>query len=570
MVNKTKVARMKEREKIAAMLKTAVLSLCQEKYKNPIEVDALICVALTPTDNHVVKIHETLGFFGNKNSGAVTTQDTNGDQNICKVSNIWSMGPKSKRKRKVTNEDMLMNTPAGGDMTAWQAENISKNLSEARTDVSGLEALKNDTPVKKYPYLVQTLCGEDNMYLSSVGKDVLRKGDGENSVAPTQPKEPASVASILSGLMIPMSTASTPLKPIPAAESPNIQVAETSIRRKRKLDRGEIRRASPVTQDNEDDESQDYTSIKEQRDDGLYNQNVSDKEHDSSANNDESNSNQTMSDQTLPGGIVIKEEPIWSTTEDTESKWPTENEENSSEVDNSQTSSTCNTPTQFFQPESPEVPLEMSVTSIKEEPQDSDISEPEMEIDIDIDSSQFEHNRKSDSLSISETNKRSILSKILKGKSLKEAYESGVAKDRLSPPNTGEDQDNSLVYRLPFVSFQDLFPGEVSGEKSQERDNVAITSPLETSMRVGAALTPTEHANRKFELLTSSLLEKRNMAKAPYPTRLSSGGKNQVNYSEMANMGADFDVSDNSGSPRSDLSYSPRLQEMLDDNEKKS
>ncbi|XP_021359162.1 uncharacterized protein LOC110454116 [Mizuhopecten yessoensis] len=586
MVNKTKVARMKEREKIAAMLKTAVLSLCQEKYKNPIEVDALICVALTPTDNHVVKIHETLGFFGNKNSGAVTTQDTNGDQNICKVSNIWSMGPKSKRKRKVTNEDMLMNTPAGGDMTAWQAENISKNLSEARTDVSGLEALKNDTPVKKYPYLVQTLCGEDNMYLSSVGKDVLRKGDGENSVAPTQPKEPASVASILSGLMIPMSTASTPLKPIPAAESPNIQVAETSIRRKRKLDRGEIRRASPVTQDNEDDESQDYTSIKEQRDDGLYNQNVSDKEHDSSANNDESNSNQTMSDQTLPGGIVIKEEPIWSTTEDTESKWPTENEENSSEVDNSQTSSTCNTPTQFFQsqPENSDDPMEMSVTSVKEEPQDSDIGEPEMEIDTDIDSSQFDFNRNSDSGSISETTKNSILLKILKGKSLAEAYKSSIPKDRFGSeskegtsmsncqPNTGEDQDNSLVYRLPFVSFQDLFPGEVSGEKSQERDNVAVTSPLETSMRVGAALTPTEHANRKFELLTRSLLEKRNRAKGPYSTRLSSGRKNPVNYTEMADVGSDFDVSDGSGSPRSELddSYSPRLQGMLEDDEEKS
>ncbi|XP_060065284.1 uncharacterized protein LOC132545605 [Ylistrum balloti] len=590
MVNKTKVARMKERERIAAVLKTAVLSLCQEKYKNPIEVDALICVALTPTDNHVVKIHETLGHFGNKGLGLVS-QDTNGEQNICKVSSIWSMGPKSKRKRKNTNEDMLIPMQGEGDFTAWQTKENSEKLSEISTNVSGSEALKNDTPVKKYPYLVQTLCGEDNMYLSTVSKDVLKK-DMENSVTPTQPKEPASVASILSGLMIPMSAASTPIQPVLQAESQTVTPAETSIRRKRKLDRGEIRRASPesVTQENDDEDgdSQDYTLIKEQSEENLYDQKVSDKENvDSSVNNEESNSNQTIS-ETLPGGIVIKEEPVWSSTEDTEPKWPTENEdENNSDVDQSQTSSTCNTPTSFFQSqtESTENPMEMSVTSIKEEPQDSDIGEPEMEIDTDIDSSQLDQGRNSDSGIISETTKNSILLKILKGKSLAEAYKSSVPTDRFSnsgnkegnssltnQPNVGEDQDNSLVYRLPFVSFQDLFPGEVSGNKSQVSENVSVTSPIETSMRVGAALTPTEHANRKFELLTRSLLEKRNRVKGPYSTRLSSGRKNPVNYTEMADVGSDLEASDDSGSTRSeqDDSYSPRLQGMLEDDEEKS
>ncbi|XP_021359161.1 uncharacterized protein LOC110454115 [Mizuhopecten yessoensis] len=561
MMNKTEVDRMKERDRIAAILRTAVLSLCQEKYQNPIEVDALICVALTPTDNHVVKIHETLRVFGNEASRETPPQDANGDQNICKVSNTWSIGPKSKRKRKETTEQRVMMTEAEHDLRELQTQENSEDLLGANASESGSEVVTNGTSVRKYRHLSQNLCGEDNMCLSTINKDVLRKGDVESCVKLTQPKNPGFV---VSGLIIPVGTA-LPIQPIPVAESHKVPVAETSIYQIGKLDHGKTHRASMLTQD-DNYTYKDYTAMKRQSKDSLYSQKVSKKKDDSSADSDENNSIQTMR-ETLPGGMVIKEETIWSTTE---SKWPMENDENSGEVDNSQTSSTCNTPTQFFQPESPEVPLEMSVTSIKEEPQDSDISEPEMEIDIDIDSSQFEHNRKSDSLSISETNKRSILSKILKGKSLKEAYESGVAKDRLSPPNTGEDQDNSLVYRLPFVSFQDLFPGEVSGEKSQERDNVAITSPLETSMRVGAALTPTEHANRKFELLTSSLLEKRNMAKAPYPTRLSSGGKNQVNYSEMANMGADFDVSDNSGSPRSDLSYSPRLQEMLDDNEKKS
>ncbi|XP_033743240.1 uncharacterized protein LOC117329406 [Pecten maximus] len=587
MVNKTKVARMKERERIASLLKTAVLSLCQEKYKNPIEVDALICVALTPTDNHVVKIHETLGHFENKTSELLSSQDANGDQNICKVTDIWSMGPKSKRKRKNTTElNKLIRMQGGGDLSAWQADESAEKLSDISITASGSEGLKNDTSVKKYPYLVQTLCGEDNMYLSSVSKDVLKK-DVENPVTPTQPKEPASVASILSGLMIPMSTASTPVPPIPAAESLNIQASETSIRRKRKLDRGEIRRASPVTQDDDNDsESTDYTSIKEKSEDSLYNQKPSDKEQESSVNNDESSSNQTMS-ETLPGGIVIKEEPLWSPNEDTESKWQTENEEeNNSEVENSQTSSTCNTPTHFYQsqPESTESLMEMSVTSVKEEPQDSDPGEPVMEIDTDIDSSQLDQSRNCDSGLISETTKNSILLKILKGKSLAEAYKSSVPTERLSggnsngtsasvsQQNTGEDQDNSLVYRLPFVSFQDLFPGDVSGEKSQERENVSVTSPHETSMRVGSALTPTEHANRKFELLTRTLLEKRNRVKGPYSTRLSSGRKNPVNYTEMADVGSDFDGSDDSSSRRSELddSYSPRLQGMLDEDEEKS
>lgn len=585
MVNKTKVARMKERERIASVLRAAVLSLCQEKYKNPIEVDALICVALTPTDNHVVKIHETLGNFRQRNTGFISPHNTNGDQNICKVSNIWSMGPKSKRKRKMTPDLSYANKMIPAHEGGWQAEDSAEKLSDISINASGSEGLTSDTSVKKYPYLVQTLCGEDNMYLSPVSKEALRSKEEENPAPPTQPKEPASVASILSGLMIPMSTASTRNVP-PVLTADSQKVSDAIVGQNIKINSSEVDRSTPVTQN--DESSQEYTAIKEQSEDRIYKQKDSDKEKESSVNNDESNSNQIIS-ETLPGGIVIKEEPVWSNNdEDSQPKWPTENEEgNNSEAENSQSSSGCNTPAQFYpsQAESNDDPMEMSVTSIKEEPQDSDVGEPEMEIDTDIDTSQYEQRQNSDSGPISETTKNSILLKILKGKSLAEAYKSSVPTEKVSSgnkngtpssmnqSNMGEDQDNSLVYRLPFVSFQDLFPGDVSGDKSQQGENVSVTSPIETSMRVGTSMTPTEKANRKFDLLTRSLLEKRNRGKGPYSTRLSSGRKNPVNYTEMADVGSDFDVlSDDSESPRSeqDDSYSPRLRGLLDNVEDKS
>ncbi|XP_033743241.1 uncharacterized protein LOC117329407 [Pecten maximus] len=437
MVKETKMDKIKEREKIAAVLKKAVLSLCQEKYHNPIEVDALICVAVTPTDNHVVKIHETIGNLKDQPS-EVSLQDANDGQNTCNVSSTWSTVQNSKPKTNSTiYEDLLMES--GSDSTAWQANENPENLSGLSTSNSTYQGPIYD---------------KVNMYL---GTDVFR--NIENSVMSTKPTELVSVAS---GLVISNNTASTLVYPI-STQSQKVPIAKTSICRKRPLDHGDIQR-SLVTQ--KDKVSQNYAMIKERSEDRQYHQKVSEIEQDFSLNNAERSSTLTSS-EAFPGDIMIKEEPLW--INDTGSKWSGENQKNRSGVEYCENSNMSNSSKQYLQSQlqSPdhEVPLEMSVTSIKEEPwiQESDTGEPEMEIDTDIDTSQLDIDcgmNADNSYSVTGLTHNSGPSKILKVNSLAEAYKISVprsdSKEEIplltSLSNTGENKGSSqLMFQLPFV-----------------------------------------------------------------------------------------------------------------------
>ncbi|XP_069130346.1 uncharacterized protein [Argopecten irradians] len=384
MMTETKMDRMEERENIEALLKKAVLSLCQEKYQNPIEVDALICVTLTPTNNHVVKIHEKVGNWSDKTSG-MSFEGEHGDIPSAMYSTEQNPKPKSNGR----NENVLMTNGTGDSETMVQKQNTeilpsssagvlgseamvqttkslpsssagilgseaivqnTKSLPSSSAGVLGSETVSKRTPHLSYQDLGQIVHDKDSMYYST---DASRK---DNSVGHIQPTPV--------GLLVPCNKSPMLVYPISTSNG------KTLICRKRKLDQPEIQ--------HHEEGSQNYLSIIEQREKHLSYHRGS-----SVNNNDESNGNQTPGENLT--GVVIKEEPPWDSVGETQSKWPSENPG----MDGGNCELVGNTPTQcvYSSEGNHEVPLEMSVTSIKEEPQDSDPDDSEMAIDRELSNS---------------------------------------------------------------------------------------------------------------------------------------------------------------------------------------
>ena len=133
--------------------------------------------------------------------------------------------------------------------------------------------------------------------------------------------------------------------------------------------------------------------------------------------------------------------------------------------------------------------------------------------------------------------RNSILMKILEGKSLREAYKSEYGSSPRPESQSFEEkikseQENSLLYRLPFVSFQDLFPQNSQDILPNENNNsrkriVGPKKPLTlqtleyTKSSTGQGITNACTAMQK------------NQSEQKYSTRLSSGKKNPISYQEM-------------------------------------
>ncbi|XP_061189221.1 uncharacterized protein LOC133197277 [Saccostrea echinata] len=154
--------------------------------------------------------------------------------------------------------------------------------------------------------------------------------------------------------------------------------------------------------------------------------------------------------------------------------------------------------------------------------------------------SECDENKKDDSsagANSDSSEKNSILMKILEGKSLREAYKSenspspGLQSQNLEEKSKSSEQENSLLYRLPFVSFQDLFPQNSQDILPNENNTVRKESggpkkplTLQTLEYTKTGGVPTSQG------YTGTPTHKTDQK---YSTRLSSGKKNPVSYQEM-------------------------------------
>lgn len=130
--------------------------------------------------------------------------------------------------------------------------------------------------------------------------------------------------------------------------------------------------------------------------------------------------------------------------------------------------------------------------------------------------------------------RNSILMKILEGKSLREAYKTehgsspGPDTQIFEEKSKSSEQENSLLYRLPFVSFQDLFPQNSqdilpSENNTSRKRNIGSKKPL--------TLQTLEYT--KTGITKTSTQKQIQHPEQKYSTRLSSGKKNPVSYQEM-------------------------------------
>lgn len=130
--------------------------------------------------------------------------------------------------------------------------------------------------------------------------------------------------------------------------------------------------------------------------------------------------------------------------------------------------------------------------------------------------------------------RNSILMKILEGKSLREAYKTehgsspGPDTQIFEEKSKSSEQENSLLYRLPFVSFQDLFPQNSqdilpSENNTSRKRNIGSKKPL--------TLQTLEYT--KTGITKTSTQKQIQHSEQKYSTRLSSGKKNPVSYQEM-------------------------------------
>lgn len=133
--------------------------------------------------------------------------------------------------------------------------------------------------------------------------------------------------------------------------------------------------------------------------------------------------------------------------------------------------------------------------------------------------------------------RNSILMKILEGKSLREAYKAeqhsspGLPVQNSDEKSKSAEQDNSLLYRLPFVSFQDLFPQNSQDILPNENNSTAkggLKKPLtlQTLEYTKTTSAQSSHGNSNTQTEKTSPEQK-------YSTRLSSGKKNPISYQEM-------------------------------------
>ncbi|XP_062608202.1 uncharacterized protein LOC134270038 [Saccostrea cucullata] len=160
--------------------------------------------------------------------------------------------------------------------------------------------------------------------------------------------------------------------------------------------------------------------------------------------------------------------------------------------------------------------------------------------------SECDENKKDDSsvgANSDSSEKNSILMKILEGKSLREAYKSenspspGLQSPNLEEKSKSSEQENSLLYRLPFVSFQDLFPQNSQDILPNDNNPVRKESggpkkplTLQTLEYTKTGGVPTSQGNTTSQAYTSTPAQKTDQK---YSTRLSSGKKNPISYQEM-------------------------------------
>lgn len=135
------------------MMRSSVLSLCKENYSCAIEVDGLICISvLNSPEQHVVKIHDLLtenGQFINAMSiSSLKTQSTNNTVNSPSA-NTASNIPSSKAGNSPQPVLVVQNSA-----TTSQTPTSTSTLRQA---IARDKSNNTDENISRFPFLVQTL-----------------------------------------------------------------------------------------------------------------------------------------------------------------------------------------------------------------------------------------------------------------------------------------------------------------------------------------------------------------------------------------------------------------------------
>ena len=244
------------KDKFSLVLKNAILSLCQDRYRlniTTLEVDAIICVSETlggQLDEHVIKIHQKL----------LSDDDylqNNNDQQICKVSDVWSH-KEAVHSDSNKNTDIIFSSNSrnlsreNSEETEEQFE-IEQNYEEENdnntNEYAGHSIKSPNKKIKikinsdvgaKYPNLLQTLCSDNgSMYMNpgllKLQSDKTTKENESRKDSPTLQDNintsgpgKQTVASLLSGLSIPSSLilGSTSSQPDTAAAQTDTDVVQ--------------------------------------------------------------------------------------------------------------------------------------------------------------------------------------------------------------------------------------------------------------------------------------------------------------------------------------------------------
>lgn len=591
------------KEKIISLLQDTILSLCQRSYSGSIEVDGIICItSLYSTDQHVVKIHQKLNSVHSDiplNSGQEhLTLDLHveGEQTPhLSAGNrvLYGKGTRGKAKTKNVRERKV--------------QRKTGNLATKKTDVAASGSTNN---VDKYPYLMQTLCGtpaevvmtnlEQNSEDSSHSENMTssREDTPVRDMDQSSPKDNGGLLNnrskrfdnfwkaVLKNRMAEKEKClgktdfkSAPEKGIHEVNMVQVKQEPEDLQEDNTQQEQMTTKSEPITNthleesnninsDHERNFSRESSTENMFRDGNsqdsneyTYSTNQNDGYDSNHGNNDNQKSTKSegMYITMREGGMYIKQEPVWE-DEYSQNSSQSRSNHDSNEVrghDNQENMSTfTNDPSGL-----------VDEADIKKEP---DIGESIMETgDL----------QKTDGTEAS-SGRNSILLKILKGKSLKEAYKhsdtSGTFPDQVdSPLSAGSfpsnqessdkrdnptDQDNSLLYRLPFVSFQDLFsPGK----------NSTPFPPIDTnnsaSRLKASTSSPASKNNTAFETLARTLLEtnENNSSRSKRSSSARLSGQFDYQYDYDTDEDSEDDENDIDDDPY-DSSYIPYREDDTD------
>lgn len=413
-------AKMKKvnKDKITSMMRSSVLTLCKDNFKCAIEIDGLICISvLNSTEQHVVKIHDLL---------------TESGQFVAAMS-LNSLNPPSVDTRTdlLTCTSPVDNSPQPVLVVPNSATSTQKTTVNSRptssfggmTSGSRNRTNNSDDNISRFPFLVQTLKESQRNQQRAASASPTMLGQGHTTGQGQQNKSLYSNLSNSSPLVDTDRPASSLLKMLSSQKQQ--QASQHSYN-------------SNLAQE----PGQDQTALTKQQNDNIEEQNqnliinVKKEPVDINESFDQPQMNVTMeTDDTLNQAshteteqtevIAVKKEPEW----------------NSNDYGG-------------------KVGHKVTDKSLGQDVTEKSVGQKVMERRSNDNSATVQKHSKVNLGNISTEDaerRKSILANILEGK------EGAYTKDRTavgspSSKDICDEPDSSLLYRLPYTDFKDLFP----------------------------------------------------------------------------------------------------------------